>query len=158
MWPCAYALAPHSGRARSNRQSTIAHSGWPRTAASSVGSISGEVGISDLAGLFIGRAFWAWRACRYNRCQESELWRTARENDGDRCVLGEWQSVRLARPAGVGVQATALYQSPVAVLQAGAQVAADARAQLAWQGTGAEGWRLRLFRVAGDSVLPGSQI
>src|SRR6516162_960350 len=39
MWEAANACAPHPGRARSKRQSTIAQSGSPRCRASSAGSI-----------------------------------------------------------------------------------------------------------------------
>src|ERR1700729_52690 len=78
-------------------------------------------------------AFSARRGCRYNRLPP------ARGNDGNRGFLGQRQSLRVAGAAGARIQASALCQPPAAVLEAGAQVAADARPEPARPRAGAQG-------------------
>src|SRR5580658_3295102 len=139
MWPCDQACAPHAGLARSKRQSMMAHSGSARWAASSDRSMS-VLGMG---------AFSVLRGCRYNhRTTLGEA------TDGDRRFLGQRQSLRVAGTAGARVQAAALRQPPAAVLQAGTQIPADARAQSTRACAGAEGRGLRVLRVARDPLLP----
>ena len=135
--PAAYALAPQSGRARSKRQSTTRPvAGRRGAAASSASSIS--VVYMSFASVSPPIAFSAARRCRYNRRSDT----CEASTDGDRRLLGQRQSVRVAGAARARVQAAAVHEPPAAVLQAGAQVAADARAQLARPGAGAQGRRL----------------
>src|SRR6202035_4522324 len=65
MCPAAQASAPHSGRARSKRQSTMAQSGSARCAASAAGSISVVGMVQDSPRL--AYTFSALCGCRYNR-------------------------------------------------------------------------------------------
>src|SRR5438034_8675088 len=81
-----------------------------------------------------------------------------RDNDGDRRLLGKRQSLLVAGAARTRIQAAAVYEPRPAVFQAGAQIAADARAQLARQSSSAQRRRLRVFRVAGGAVLPGFEV
>src|SRR5215831_9671899 len=98
-------------------------------------------------------AFWRLCGCRYNRATTC-----GGISDGDRGLLGQRQPVCVACAAGARAQAAAVREPPAAVLQAGAQVPADAGPEPAWPRAGAEGRRLRVLRVARDPLLPRSEI
>src|SRR5213075_1072209 len=101
----------------------------------------------------VRRAFSALCGCRYNPVTTS-----SGAHHGHRRLLGQWQSLRVARAVGARVQAAAVPEPPAAVLEAGAQIPADARTQSARPRAGPEGRGLRLLRVARDPVLPGPQV
>src|SRR5256885_3000738 len=152
MCPAAQASAPHSGRASSKRQSTIAQSGSARCALRAAGSIS-VVGMA-------GRSLCVAPGVQFRRCALGDT-RGAPPpggRDGHRGFLGQRQSRRVARVAGARVQASALREPPAAVLQTGAQVSADAGAQSPRPRAGAQGRGLRVLRVARDPVLPGPEV
>src|SRR6202048_2340139 len=135
MCPSAYTLAPHSGRARSERQSRTAQS------VSSVWAASSEASIRVMYMLIIYARLPAGRLADFCRVplsiQSHENFK--RDNDGDRRLLGKRQSLLLAGAPRARIQAAALYEPRPAIFQAGAQIAADARAQLARQSPGAQG-------------------
>src|ERR1700730_18956219 len=77
---------------------------------------------------------------------------------GTYLLLGQRQSVFVARPSGAGAQATRLRVAPAAFRQARTSVAADVEDKSSRPSAGVEGRRLRGLRIGRDSLLPRFEV